>query len=289
MNKAAAQQRVQIREVLAEGWRLTVAGLFSVFPWILAAEVIGALPVAGAGGGILGTDLGLLVQPAFLGWLLLSASAQAFCYGCAILKLARHEMPAWRTALRAIPALIVGWLIYELLVICGLGISVIFMLLIALLFGFIPAIVTILIPLAPTAWISTALSFFAYPAVLERRGPFAALGRSFHLARSNWAHAALVISVPAIGLLCVAVLQDVMPVRDALREFASHASGFGGQPTLAQLQNMFSSMNAQQALRAHPWWDVLTVVLSALMWWYTLAVCYVEYRVLNQPASVTER
>ncbi|MGH8373331.1 MAG: hypothetical protein ACRETO_11465 [Gammaproteobacteria bacterium] len=291
MNGSAARQRHRIGAVLAEGWRLFVAGLVTVFPWILAAEIIGSLPVAGAGGGLLDTDLGRLGQLAYLFWMLLSACVQTLLYAYAVLRLARLDavaVPApLRSALYAIPALFVAYLAYELLVVCGVGLAVILLLLVVLLFGIIPGVVVALFPLAATAWISTALAFFAYPAVLDQRGPFVSLGRSLQLAKSNWGHAALVVSVPAIGLLCVAALQDVVPVMNGLHAVMGSMSQLSAQPSAGQLQDLLSNLNAHQVTHQHPIWQAFTVLFSALAWWYAVAVCYAEYKMLKQSAPVT--
>jgi hypothetical protein len=289
MNSSVSRQRQQVGEVLAEGWRLFIAGLFSAFPCVLAAEVIGALPVAGAGGGLLDTDFGHLAQPSYLGWLLVSVFMQTLLYAYAVLRLARLDevsVPALsRSALSAIPALLIAYLAYELLVICGLGMAVIMLLLVALLFGLVPGVIVALLLLAPTAWVSTALAFFAYPAVLEQQGPLASLGRSFRLAKANWAHAALVVSVPAIGLLCVAVLQDVAPVLHSLHSIMGSMSQLSSQPTATQLQGLLANADTQPVTAQHPLWHAVTVLLSALAWWYALAACYAEYRMLKHSAS----
>lgn len=293
MSLSAPRQRHRISEVLAEGRRLTVAGLFTIFPYVLAAEIIGSLPIAGAGGGLLDTDLGRLTQPAYLGWMLCSVFMQALLYICAVLRLARPDavnadtsLPA---ALRAIPAVLIAYLAYELLVICGLGIAMILLLLVALLFGLIPGVVVTLIPLAPTAWISTALAFFVYPAVLERRGPWVSLGRSLQLAKSNWGHAALVVSVPAVGLLCAAVLQDIVPVMHGLHTVMGSITQHSSQPGVGQLQDLLSNLDAHRTAHQYPLWQAFTMLLSAFAWWYALAVCYAEYKALKQAASLTAR
>ena len=291
MNAAPAKHRQSVGAVLSAGNRLFVEGLLKVFPWILVAEIIGALPVAGAGGGLLNTDLSQLARPAYAGWLLFSICAQTFLYGMAILKLAQREpssAPA-RNAIRAIPALFIAYFIYELLVIFGVGFALILMLIFALLLGVIPGVLVTIIPLAPTAWISTALAFFAYPAVLERRGPFDSLGRSMQIAKSHWVHAAAVVSVPAIALLVVAALHDVMPVVNMWHTMAQLASHASSQASPANLQDLITNLDAKQKAVSHPWWQAFTVLLSALAWWYALAVCYVEYRSLSGSAAVTER
>lgn len=291
MNITSSSRRASVRAVLATGWRLSITGLPTVFPWVLAAEIIGALPVAGAGGGLLSTDLGRLAQPAYLGWTLCSIFMQSLFYAYALLRLARLDgvtvTAPLRAASSAAPGLLIGYLVYELLVVCGLGVALIFFLLVMLLFGLVPALIVALVPLAATAWISTALAFFAYPAVLDQSGPFVALGHSLRLAKSSWAHAALVVSVPAIGLLLVAVLQDAPSVWHGTHAVLSSISQLSSQPTAMQLQELLSRSSAGPAADRHPLWRAFTVLLSALAWWYALAACYAEYRMLKRPTGVT--
>ncbi|MGH8369459.1 MAG: hypothetical protein ACRESC_00625, partial [Gammaproteobacteria bacterium] len=288
---SASRQRHRVSEVLAEGLRLTVAGSFTVFPYVLAAEIIGSLPIAGAGGGLLDTDLGRLMQPAYLGWILCSVFVQTLLYIYAVLRLERLDTASAATSLsvvvRGIPSVLIAYLAYELLVICGLGIAVILLLLVALLFGIIPGVVATLIPLVPTVWISTALAFFVYPAVLERRGPWVSLGRSLQLARSNWGQAALVVSVPAVGLLCAAALQDIVPVMHGLHTVMGSITQHSSQPSAGQLQDMLSNLDAHQAAHRYPLWQAFTVLLSAFAWWYALAVCYAEYKALKRSVPLT--
>jgi hypothetical protein len=293
MNAPHPPRRQSVGEVLTEGWHLTVAGWIKVFPWILAAEIIGSLQIAGAGGGLLNTDLSLLTQPAYLGWVVFSAFMQALLYAYAVLRLAQLDKvriaAPIRAAFSAMPTVLIAYVIYELLVVFGLGMALMLLSLIALLFGVIPGLIVALIPLVPTAWVSTALAFFAYPAVLEQQGPFASLGRSFRLAKSNWGHAALVVSVPAIGLLCVAVLQDLVPALHSLHSLMRSMSQLSSQPTTAQLQDMLSNPGTQPTTDKHPLWHAITVLLSACAWWYAVAVCYAEFKMLKQSGSFTTR
>lgn len=285
MNVPAPHHAHGVGVVLAESRHLFVAGLFSAFPWVLAAEIVAALPVAGAGKSLLNTDLSQLLQPAWWAWNLLSACLQAGLYAYAIARLARRDpspvgvKPG--SVLKTTLALLIAYLIYELLVLFGLGLALILFLPVLLLFGVFAGLLVALIPLAPTAWISTALAFFAYPVVLERHGPFDALGRSLRLARLNWAHAALVVSVPAIALLCVAVLQNVLPVMHALHEVTTGLAHQSSSLTTAQLQDLLTSLSTQATADTHPLWQTVTLLLSALAWWYSLTVCYVEYKMLN--------
>ncbi|HET7921958.1 MAG TPA: hypothetical protein VFM15_04305 [Gammaproteobacteria bacterium] len=272
-----------VGDVLAEAGRAFRTGIFTVFPWILAAEILAALPVAG--GGVFNTDLSVLGRPLALGGLLVSALVQTWLYAMAIQRLTNNGRAAARAALRAIPALLIAYLIYEVLVLLGLGIALILFLPTVLLFGVVAGVIVTLIPLAPTAWLSTALAFFAFPAVLERRGPLAALDRSFRLARTRWAHAALVVSVPAGVLLLVAIAQDALPVWHAVQTAQHLMAQLPSQPDLAQMQALLDRVTTQPAPAAHPLWRALCVLLSALAWWYTLAVCHAEYTALTRIAG----
>lgn len=289
MSAAPANRPVAVGGVLSAGGRLFARNLWRICPWILAAEIIGALPIAGAGGGLLNTDLGRLAQSDYLLWLLFSICAQTLLYALAVLKLAKTETGLLRAAIRSMPALFIGYFIYELLVIVGVGIALLLMLVFALLLGILPGVLVALIPLAPTAWISTALAFFAYPAVLERRGPLDSLDRSLRIAKSHWVHAAAVVSVPAIVLLAVVVLQDAMPVVNTWHAIRHITTQVSSQTSAAQLQDLMANLDAKQQAMSHPWWQAFTILLSALAWWYALAVCYVEYRTLSGQASLTAK
>lgn len=273
--------------VLAAGWRLFLAGLPGVFPWVLAAELLELLPFAGSGGSILDTDLGNFAQPTYLWHALLIGVAQAFFYCIAVLGLARLTGTApqgnflWN-ALRTTHSMLIGYLAYELMVLFGLGLTLLVFILALMALGLTPAFVLCIVPLAPTAAASTALALFAYPAVLERRGPFAALNESSRLARSSWAKVSLVITVPALALMLVwfvdngaELMKSLAYIQDVMQRAQEGGSGDESQ-LLGVLQAMPTATPPGIAFRS------MGAVLGALAWWYTLAVCYAQYRDLKQ-------
>src|SRR5579872_5098966 len=202
MAPAAAEpaQGRSIREVLAAGGRLFAAGLTTVFPWVLAAELTVLLPFAGKAGNLLDTDIGQILQVDSLVRGLCIGLVQAVLYSMAVLRLTElvggpiQGNAIWG-ALRAAPAVFIGYLAYEIVLIAGISLTLLVFMLGVFTLGLWPAFVICIIPLAPTAAISTALALFVFPAVLERRGPFAALGESARLAKSSWARVTLVVSV----------------------------------------------------------------------------------------------
>ncbi len=274
-----------IGATLAEGWRLFCAGLVRAFPWILAAEMLPLLEMSTTPKSVLNEDLGQFFNPLHLGLALSVGCLQALLYGIAIIQLARlannDEFTPLLAAVRSIPALLIGYLIYELIVFLGLGIALLLFLPTALFIGVTVGVLVTLIPLAPTAYISTALALFAYPAVLERKGPFAALTRSAQLTRSNWGRAALVISIPAIVLLAIAAGNEIPFIEGlhtAMQQLANRSSGLD----ISQLQNLLSNPKISGHAAQPVGWTILFSVLTAFGWWYTLAVCYAEYRELSR-------
>ena len=274
---------------MSEGWTFFLRGLGTAFPWVLAAELVQALPFLHMSGSLLNMDLSLLVEPAYLAKAVGSSVLQAWLYGIAILQLARlagekDAVSIW-TALRAVPSVCIGYLLYEIVVIIGLLIAVLFFSVGLTLLGPLPALLIACLPLAPTAVASTALAFFVYPAVLEGVGPFAALQRSRRLAMQGWARATLVVSVPALVLLAVWAGENagsVMATFDRSLQQLSAASEEGaGDP----VQALMSSGGLQDAATAHPWLHFAWAAMGALAWWYTLAVCYVEYRELKRVSA----
>src|SRR5579872_3604224 len=89
MAPAAAEpaQGRSIREVLAAGGRLFAAGLTTVFPWVLAAELTVLLPFAGKAGNLLDTDIGQILQVDSLVRGLCIGLVQAVLYSMAVLRL----------------------------------------------------------------------------------------------------------------------------------------------------------------------------------------------------------
>lgn len=296
MAAAPASERAgrSIGEVLGAGWRLFVAGLPAVFPWILAAELLPLLPFAPASGSLLDTDLSTFMQPGYLGRSLLVGACQAFLYSVAVLRMAElaGRPPGGRNtwhALRATPAVLIGYLIYELVVIFGLGVTLVVFLLAFMSVGLAPAWVLSIVPLAPTAAASTALALFIYPAVLERRGPLAALNESSRLARTAWARVSLVITVPALALLAVWLVDDGPHLLEALqsgRDALQKMEAAGSTDALQAMGAMGATPALSQSSTAS---RIVGAILGGIAWWYTLAVCFAQYRDLKAASAAPEK
>lgn len=273
-----------IREVLAASWRLFMAGMGDVFPWVLAAELLQLLPFANSG-GLMDTDVSLFLKPDFLLKALVFGALQAFLYAVAVIRLARlagglRGDVVW-PALRVTPAVLIGYVIYTLLLMLGLGLGMLFFSTGLILLGPMAGLLVSLIPLAPTAAASTALAFFIYPAVLERRGPIASLNDSARLARSGWARASLIVSVPALALLAAWLAGNGVELSRSLSETLKQVSSMQDDISTDQLQALLSGATGQAGLQVAWGWRLLAAVLDAFAWWYTLAVCYAEYRDLK--------
>jgi hypothetical protein len=274
---------LSMRETLAESGRLFGAGLGSVFPWVLAAELLALLPFAPTG-SIFDTDLSLLADPGYLGRSLLLGVLQAVLYAVAIRRLpalagdAQSGSAIW-PALRAVPALVVGYLCYELIVVIGLLFTFAFFMLGAFIIGPLAGLVLCILPLAPTAGASTALALFAFPAVLEKRGPFASLSESSRLAKTAWVKVSLVISVPAVALLAAMLVTDMTGLSHSISMGleALQRSQDGGL-SMEQVEGLFGGSGGTQTPASYDAWRIGGTLLSGFAWWYTLAVCYVLYR-----------
>jgi hypothetical protein len=276
-----------VRRILVEGAALFTAGLGTVFPWVLAAELLALLPFAPTG-SIFDTDLSLLGDPGYLGRSLLLGILQTLLYVVAIRKLQELAGDAtsgdgglW-SALRAVPALVVGYLCYELIVVIGLLFTFAFFMLGAFIIGPLAGLVLCVLPLAPTAGASTALALFAFPVVLERRGPFAALGESSRLAKTAWAKVSLVISVPAVALLVAFLVTDMTSLSHSISMGleALRRSQDGGL-SMEQIEGLFGTGGGAATPAGYGAWRIGGTLLSGFAWWYTLAVCYAQYRDLK--------
>ncbi|MGE5624208.1 MAG: hypothetical protein ACM3ZT_01525 [Bacillota bacterium] len=270
-------------QVLAEGWRVFLAGMPVIFPWVLAAELIQELPFANPPGNLFDTDLSLFMRPDYLVRALICGATQAFFYGIAVQRLAgRSEAGTWVASLRAAPSVLAAYIAYEFVVAVGLLLTFAFFMLGLFVIGPWGGLVLCILPLAPTAAASTALALFIFPAVLEGKGPFAALGESTRLARRSWVKVSLVISVPAVALLLSAVLADfqslshsVSSALDMLRQ--GEEGGLG----VEQVNGLLAGLTAKPPGSRYETWQLIGTVLGAFAWWYTLAVCYVQYRDLK--------
>ena len=279
-------------EVLGAGGRLFAAGLTDVFPWVLAAESLQLLPSSMAN-GILDTDLSLLFNPAFLFKALLFGGAQALLYAVAVMRLAglgggATGPVAW-PALRAVPAVLIGYVAYMLVMMLGLGLGMLLFTGGLMFLGPMAGLLLSLVALGPTAAVSTALAFFVYPAVLERRGPFASLNESGRLARGAWVRASLVVSVPALALLVAWLAGNGVELSRSLSAALNQVQNLPEDVSVDQLQALLSGTAAQGQAAIGWGWRLLGTLADALAWWYTLAVCYAEYRALKEQDSAVAK
>jgi hypothetical protein len=280
-----------MRETLAEGGRLFGAGLGSVFPWVLAAELLALLPFAPTG-SFFDMDLSLLGDPGYLGRMLLLGVMQALLYVIAIQRLpalagdaTSGEAGLW-PALRVIPAVVIGYVCYELIVIIGLLFTFAFFMLGAFIIGPLAGLVLCVLPLAPTAGASTALALFVFPVVLEMQGPFAALRASSRLAKTAWVKVSLVISVPAVALLVALLVTDMTGLSHSISmglEALQHSQD--GGVSMGQLSGLFAAQSGATPAAGYDAWRVAGTLLSGFAWWYTLAICYVLYRDLKDRSA----
>lgn len=268
--------------VLREGWTLFVSGLSTIFPWVLAAELLQELPFANPAGSLLTTDLSLYAQPGYLTRALLFGALQALLYGIAVLRLAAAGSAVWKTSLRTIPSVLVAYVCYEIIVMIGLVFTFAFYAIGMFIAGPLAGLVLCILPLAPTAAASTAMALFIFPAVLEKRGPFAALGESSRLAKRSWVKVSLVISVPALALLAASVITDLTSIRHSLSmglDLWNRAQESG--VSMEQADSLLAGFKAEPAVDRYESWQLIGTVLGAFAWWYTLAVCYAQYRDLK--------
>lgn len=279
---------MSIRAVLEEGRRIFLAGLVSAFPWILAGELLALIPGFSNSNGLLDTDLAQLVDPIFLLRMAAFGILQAFLYGMAILRLPQLAGDAseqrWHHALRAAPAVFVAYIAYELLVGAGLVISLLLFVLGDWFLGLGGALLFGALLLIPTAMASTAFALFAYPAVLKGRRPFAALDDSRRLVMRHWGRASVVISVPALGLLALWLVQNAESLFKTLPQTLSQLSNMSANASSAELQSLLAGGQTHAAPAVAL--QLALAVAAALVWWYTLAVCYAEYRELAERKSV---
>lgn len=272
-----------VREVLAAGGRLFVAGLSDVFPWVLIAESLQLLP--GMPNGILDTDLAQLVQPVFLIKALLFGGTQALLYAVAVMRLMHLAggppgSVTW-PALRATPAVFIAYAAYTLVLMLGLGLGSLLFALGLMFIGPFGGLFLSILALGPTAAASTALAFFIFPAVLEQRGPFASLSESNRLAHRGWLRASLVVSLPALGLFAAWLAGNGVELTHSLSATFAKLQDLPMDVSVEQLQTLVSGASVQGA--DVEWsWKVVGVLADAIAWWYTLCVCYAEYRALKE-------
>lgn len=277
-----------VREVLAAGGRLFAAGLTDVFPWVLTAELLQLVP--GTPSGLLDTDISQFLNPIFLAKALLLGGAQALLYAVAVMRLTHlagnPAGPVAWAALRATPSVLIGYIAYTIVLMLGLGLGSLLFALGLLFIGPLGGVVLSVIALGPTAAASTALAFFVYPAVIERRGPFASLSESSRLARNGWIRASLVVSVPALALFVAWLAGNGMELSRSLSTTFNQLQDIPADVSVDQLQGLLSSVTTH-ATSADMSWRVMGALAGAFAWWYTLAVCYAEYRALKERDSAS--
>lgn len=273
MNHATGSPSV--RQVLGEGWELFCSGFISVFPWVLAAELTALLPFANPPGGIFTMDLSLLGDPGFWVRALVFGAVQAFLYGVAVQRLAARDGRSG--ALRAVPAVLAGYICYEVMVAFGLVLTFAMFMLGMFILGPLAGLVLCILPLAPTAAASTAMALFIFPAVLEQRGPLASLGESSRLAKTSWVKVSLVISVPAIALLIASLVADAPGLKQVLSGTLAQLDSLQDGVSGGSTAGMLSGFKSGAAVDRYSPWQIAGVLLGALAWWYTLAVCYAQY------------
>lgn len=271
-----------VRQVLGEGWAFFLSGFTTAFPWVLAAELTALLPFGTPAGSIFTADLSSLGDAGYWGRALGLGALQAFLYGMAVQRLAASGTAAG--ALRALPAVLIGYLCYEAVVGLGLFFTLAMFVLGMFIIGPLGGLVLCILPLAPTAAISTAMALFIFPAVLEKKGPFASLGASTGLTKTSnatWVKVSLVISVPAIALLIAAAVGDIPAIRHAVELGMDLQRRAEEGLDAEQLLQVLDSLKAAAPAERYGMWPVAGVLLGALAWWYTLAVCYAQYRDLK--------
>lgn len=281
MNRSAGSPSV--RQVLGEGWDMFISRFGSVFPWILAAELTALLPFANPPGGVFTMDLDLLGDSGFWVRALVFGALQAFLYGMAVQRLAARDGAS--VALRAVPAVLIGYICYEVMVAFGLMLTFVMFVLGLFIAGWMFGLVLCLLPLAPTAAASTAMALFIFPAVLEKKGPFASLNESTRLTKisnATWVKVSVVISAPAIALLIASVVGDMPGIRHAvtLALDLSQRAQEGGL-SMEQALPVLDSLKPSAPPDRYGAWSVAGVLVGALAWWYTVAVCYAQYRDLK--------
>ena len=228
-------RRLPIGPTLHAGWRLFLQSLSALFLPLWVACIVDAVPGVYAGGGLFTGGISWKSTVITLvAWLV-----EGFLYAYAIAKLdswVQHTNVASaslrRTAKRAVPAVIIGDLIYN---IAGWG---------GLLLFVVPGII-----------LGTTLAFFAYAAVLDRKNILDALAYSHALAWPEWWRTSLVISVPAIVLLIYDVIAGWPYIMNAAQLLAA-----GQIPSTATLTHPWYDLGLMPLLGGIVWSYVLAVL-----------------------------
>ena len=223
-----------IGATLVEGWQLFLKSITVIILPVWIAGIADELPNLFAGGGLLTGSLGwpvLLIT--VLTWLVESA-----LFASAIAKLdafatstALSYARALRIGMRAIPAVLIGDLLYNLAAWGGLVLFIV-----------------------PGVILGTTLAFFAYAVVLDHKNIFDALGYSHALAWPHWWRTSVVISVPAIVLFVYDVIAGWADITSAIRQLAN-----GQASSATALTNPWYDFGLMPLLGGVVWCYVLSV------------------------------
>lgn len=219
---------------LSRGWHLFLECLPMMFLPLWAANFVDAVPTALAGGSLLTGGInrrGILIT--IVAW-----CVESLLYGYAIARLDARARgvsfsagQAWRIAVRAAPAILIGDFVYNIAAWGGLLLFV------------VPGIV-----------LGTTLVFFAFAAVVDRKNVFDALAYSHALTWPNWWRTSVVLSVPAIVLFVFSVITGWPAIMDAVHALAA------GQMSIASVSNPWYDLGLVPLLGAVVWAYVLAVL-----------------------------
>ena len=90
------------------------------------------------------------------------------------------------------------------------------------------------------------------------------------------------ISVPAVALLAAAIVTDFTSIRHGVSmglDLWERAQDSG--ISMEQADSILAGMRAEPPASRYELWQVVGTGLGAFAWWYTLAVCYAQYRDLK--------
>ncbi len=97
------------------------------------------------------------------------------------------------------------------------------------------------------------------------------------------------VSVPALVLLCLWFAENVstmLKIYHIVMDMAlNQLSSMDADVSADQIQVLLSGATGQAASQGAWGWRLLGAVSGAFAWWYTLAVCYAEYRDLRSRAE----
>lgn len=219
---------------LNQGWRLFLGCLPAVFLALWAANFVDAVPAALAGGSLLTGGInrrGILIT--IVAW-----CVESLLYGYAIVRLDARARgvslvagQAWRIAMRAAPAILLGDIVYNIAAWGGL-----------------------LVFIVPGVIFATTLAFFAFAAVVDHKNVFDALAYSHALTWPDWWRTSVVLSVPAIVLFVYSVIMGWPVIMDTVHALAA------GQMSIASVSNPWYDLGLMPLLGAVVWAYVLSVL-----------------------------